>query len=109
VALSDYQKDVDDWIGQYKEGYWSPHEILARMTEEAGEVARLVNHLYGPKKKKGSESEQELGEELADVIWAIACMANSHNIDLDEAFKRVLAKAYGRDNDRFEKKDKPSA
>lgn len=105
MALSDYQKQVDDWISQYVEGYWAPHEILARLTEEVGEVARLINHTYGPKKKKSSELEQDLGEELADVIWTIVCMANSHNINLDEAFERVVQKAYGRDNDRFDKKN----
>ncbi len=104
MALSDYQKEVDDWIAQYVEGYWTPHEIMARLTEEVGEVARLVNHLYGPKKKKASELTQDLGEELADVIWTVVCMANSHKIDLDEAFSKVVAKAYGRDSDRFKKK-----
>jgi len=104
MSLSDYQKDVDGWVSQYVDGYWKPHEILARMTEEVGEVARLINHLYGPKKKKSSEVSQELGEELADVVWTIVCMANAHDINLDEAFKKVVDKAYNRDGSRFEKK-----
>lgn len=105
MALSDYQKQVDEWVSQYVEGYWTPHEILARITEETGEVARIVNHMYGPKKKKSGEAVQDLGEELADVIWAIACLANREGINLDESFKIVLDKAYSRDGDRFQKKD----
>lgn len=104
MALSSYQQEVDEWVNQFKIGYWKPHEILARITEETGELARLINHLYGPKKKKLTEAEQELGEELADIIFAICCMANSHGINLDEAFKKVMDKSYGRDKDRYEKK-----
>ncbi|MDP4038597.1 MAG: nucleotide pyrophosphohydrolase [bacterium] len=104
MSLSNYQKKVDKWANQYKTPYWQPHEILARITEETGELARLINHIYGPKKKKSSEDEQELGEELSDIIFAVVCMANSHDINLDEAFDRVIDKAYGRDNERYEKK-----
>ena len=105
MALSDYQKQVDDWVESVGGGYWQPHEMLARATEEMGELARLINHMYGPKKKKSSEAEQELGEEISDIIWALVCIANSHNINLDEAFSRVVGKAYKRDSGRFEKKD----
>jgi len=104
MVLKDIQKQVDDWVGQYKESYWQPHEILARLIEETGEVAREINHLYGPKKKKDSELTRELGEEIADVIFTLCCLANSKGIDLDESFKKVMDKCYGRDRDRFEKK-----
>ena len=103
MALSDYQEKVDEWTSQFEKPYWEPHEILARITEETGELARLINHIYGPKKKKVNEDKQELAEELCDIIFAIVCMANSHNINLDRAFERVMDKAYGRDNDRFKK------
>jgi NTP pyrophosphatase (non-canonical NTP hydrolase) len=102
--LSKYQQEVDDWMKTLEVGYWTPHEMLARATEEMGELARLINHQYGPKKKKTSESEQELGEEIADVIFAIVCIANAEGINLDEAFARVMDKCYGRDKERFEKK-----
>lgn len=105
MSLSNYQKSVDKWIKQYPEGYWPPLEILARLTEETGEVARLINHMYGHKKKKDVEPEQELAEELADIIWAVVCMANSHDINLDEAFQKVIDKAYSRDDNRFSKKN----
>ena len=104
MKLTDYQAEVDKWASQFAVPYWQPHEILARITEETGELARLINHTYGPKKKKASEASQELGEELADIIFAIACMANSHGINLDDSFQSVIDKAWGRDNDRFEKK-----
>ena len=104
MTLGDCQKQVDDWVKQYKEGYWKPHEILARLIEETGEVAREINHLHGPKKKKATEQENELSTELADVIFTVCCMANAQHIDLDKAFAQVMAKCYGRDKERFEKK-----
>ncbi|HSX39582.1 MAG TPA: MazG nucleotide pyrophosphohydrolase domain-containing protein, partial [Candidatus Saccharimonadales bacterium] len=81
-----------------------PLEIMARLTEEVGEVAREVNHIYGPKKKKQSEKEYDLEEELGDIIFTITCLANSLDMDLDRGFSKVMKKCYGRDKDRFEKK-----
>lgn len=104
MSLKDIQKQVDKWVGQYKDSYWQPHEIFARLMEETGEVAREINHLYGPKKKKSDEKTGELGEEMADVIFTLCCLANSKGINLDKAFKKVMKKCYGRDKDRFEKK-----
>ena len=103
MSLKKIQKEVDDWIRQYPEGYWKPHEILARLAEETGEVAREVNHLFGPKKKKKDEGTTELGVEIADVIFSLCCLANSQKIDLDEAFGKVMDKCYGRDRDRFKR------
>ncbi len=98
------QEQVDKWVLQYKIGYFKPLEILARLTEEVGELARELNHRFGPKKKKSSEETQEIGDEMADIIFTLACLANSLNIDLDEHFKRVMDKCYGRDKDRYERK-----
>jgi NTP pyrophosphatase (non-canonical NTP hydrolase) len=102
--MKDYQKQVDDWVSQFKIGYFKPLEILARLTEEVGELAREINHRFGPKKKKSTEDTQELGDEMADIIFTIICLANSLDIDLDKHFERVMDKCYGRDKDRFEKK-----
>ena len=102
--MKDYQKRVDDWISQYKLGYFKPLEILARLTEEVGELAREINHRYGPKKKKSTEKENDLGDEIADVIYTLVCLANSLNIDLDKYLNRVLKKYSTRDKDRWEKK-----
>ena len=98
------QKEVNELISQYKVGYFKPLEILARLVEEVGETARELNHLFGPKKKKASEETQELGDEMADIIYTLACLANSLNIDLDKHFDRVMNKYKERDKDRWEKK-----
>ncbi|MEK6894417.1 MAG: nucleotide pyrophosphohydrolase [Nanoarchaeota archaeon] len=104
MSLKDIQDDVHKWVDQYKIGYWKPHEILARLTEETGELAREINHIYGPKKKKSEEQTKELSDEIADIIFTLSCLANSLNINLDESFQRVMDKAYRRDSTRFEKK-----
>lgn len=95
------QKEIDDWFKQEGWPYWSPHEILARLTEEVGELARLVNHEYGPKKKKSDERAQEFQEEIGDILYTLACFANTHDIDLDEALEKSLDKVTKRDKDRF--------
>src|SRR5205085_2189575 len=103
-AMKKVQKEVDKWVQQYKVGYFQPLEILARLTEEVGEVARELNHLYGPKKKKPTEQTAELEQELADILFTITCLANSLDLDLERGFSKVMDKCYGRDKDRFEKK-----
>lgn len=105
MSLKDIQKEIDDWVSQYKIGYWKPHEIMARLMEETGELAREVNHIFGPKKKKSEEEKKEMSDEIADIIFTLGCLANSQGLDLDESFKRVMDKCYGRDKDRWEKKD----
>ncbi len=102
--MKEMQRQVGEWIAQYKIGYFKPLEILARLTEEVGELAREVNHRFGPKKKKPEEELVEIGDEMADIIFTLVCMANSLEIDLDEHFKRVMDKCYSRDKDRWEKK-----
>lgn len=98
------QKQIDDWLQQYKTPYWSPMEIMVRLTEEVGELAREVNHGFGPKKKKSSEETKEIGDEVADCLFTLICLCNSLKIDLDEAFDRMMKKVTTRDNNRFEKK-----
>ena len=97
-GLTEAQRRVDDWISQFEEGYWPPLANLARLMEEVGELARLVNHRFGTKPKKPGEAEQELAEELADVLFVILCMANEQEID------RVLDKYRSRDGDRWVRK-----
>jgi len=104
MSLKDIQKEVDNWVSQYKIGYWQPFEILARLTEETGELAREINHVYGPKKKKQSEDTNEIADEIADIIFTLCCLANSLNINLDKALKRTIDKCYERDGERWEKK-----
>jgi len=105
MPIKDYQKEVDAWVSQFEPPYWKPHEILARLSEEVGELAREVNYIYGPKKKKSSEETRELSDEIGDIMFTLICMANSHNIDLDEAMNRVLEKSKVRDKDRYVKRE----
>ncbi|MDP2749476.1 MAG: MazG nucleotide pyrophosphohydrolase domain-containing protein [Nanoarchaeota archaeon] len=105
MTLKNIQEDVDKWTGQFKPQYWTPHEILARLTEENGELAREVNHLFGTKKKKSSEQESSMGQELSDIIFTVVCMANSQGIDLQKEWEQMMnEKQYGRDKNRFDKK-----
>src|SRR3989338_5182205 len=104
MTLNELQKEIDDWAQQFKTPYWKPHEIIARLAEETGELAREVNHIYGPKKKKSEEETKELGDEMADMIITLMCLAKSHNIDLDDSMEKAFDKINSRDTVRFEKK-----
>jgi NTP pyrophosphatase (non-canonical NTP hydrolase) len=100
-TLIELQGEVDEWVQSVGGGYWSPHANLARIAEEVGELARLINHLHGPKPKKASEAAQEMEEELADILFAVICLANAEQIDLGASFEQVLAKVWDRDRDRY--------
>ncbi|MDA8233410.1 MAG: nucleotide pyrophosphohydrolase [Clostridia bacterium] len=104
MEIKDMQKAVDDWISQFEEGYWNPQSMTLRLTEEIGELAREVNHLYGQKPKKPEEPEGDLAMEMADILFIIVCFANSLNIDLEEAFKAMMEKYRLRDSNRWTRK-----
>ncbi|OZI11681.1 nucleotide pyrophosphohydrolase [Bacillaceae bacterium SAOS 7] len=104
-TLKEMQKEVDDYIGQFKEGYFSPLAMMARLTEELGELAREINHHYGEKPKKSTEQPKTIEEELGDLQFVITCLANSLNIDLQTAHERVMEKFNTRDKDRWTKKE----
>lgn len=104
MSLKSYQKQIDEWARQFEKPYWSPLSQYARLVEEVGEFGRLLNHLYGDKPKKESEAKQELPDEIGDILFNLACFANSQSIDLDDAIQRAIKKAARRDNDRFIKK-----
>jgi NTP pyrophosphatase (non-canonical NTP hydrolase) len=99
------QLEVDRWIGQFEEGYWPPLTMLARLTEEVGELAREVNHQYGQKTKKPDEPAGDLALELGDILFILICYSNSLQIDLEEAFQRVMMKYRARDQNRWTKKE----
>jgi len=101
MELKEAQQRVDDWISRFEEGYWPPLANMARLMEEVGELAREINHRFGSKPKKDAEPDQELALELADVLFVLVTIANSQNIDLDDAFERVLHKYETRDADRW--------
>ncbi len=99
--MDKHQKAVDRWFKKKKWPYWSPHEQFTRLIEEAGELARLLNHLYGPKKKKASELEQNLEEELGDILYTLICLGNGLNINLDKAIAKSMKKVASRDKNRY--------
>lgn len=104
MELSEAQARVDAWIGRFEEGYWPPLANLARLTEEVGELARLLNHRFGPKTKKSGEPDQDLGEELADVLFVLLVIANEQKIDLGQALEQALDKYRVRDSERWASK-----
>mgnify|MGYP000901932682 CR=1 FL=1 len=103
-TLKDIQKQIDDILQGYEKPYWSPLSILARLTEETGEVARILNHKYGDKPKKPTEKDDDLEDELADVLWTVILLANREGVDLDAGLQRAIDKLLVRDKDRFERK-----
>lgn len=106
-GLRAMQASVDDWMDQWKAGYWPPLANLARLIEEVGELSREINHKHGPKSKKESEADRvgdPVADELADILFAVTAIANSEGIDLEDAFQRMMAKVWKRDADRWERK-----
>ena len=101
MEIREAQRRVDEWISRFEEGYWPPLVNLARLTEEVGELARELNHRYGPKKKKADEPTTDLALELADVLFVLLVLANEQGIDLDEALERTLEKYRIRDSGRW--------
>ncbi len=104
-TLKEMQDELDDYINQFKIGYFSPLSQLARLTEETGELAREINHYFGEKVKKDSELPKSVAEEIGDVLIATIIMANSLEIDLTEVFDENMKKFNQRDKFRFERAD----
>lgn len=103
-SMVEMQREVDEYIGQFKTGYFSPLANLARLTEEVGELAREINHTYGEKKKKDSEEANTIKAELGDNLFVLLCLANSMGIDMTESFNETMEKFNTRDKNRFERK-----
>jgi NTP pyrophosphatase (non-canonical NTP hydrolase) len=102
-SLQAMQQEVDRYISQFKEGYFSPLSMLARMSEEVGELAREVNHQFGEKPKKASEADNSIELELGDILFITICFANSLGINLTEAHEKVMHKFQTRDANRWTK------
>lgn len=102
MELRELQREVDRWIAPF--GYWDPLANLARLTEEVGELAREINHRWGPKTKKPTEDTGDVALELGDILFVVAVLANQMNIDLEDAFRRVMEKYRSRDADRWQRK-----
>jgi NTP pyrophosphatase (non-canonical NTP hydrolase) len=109
LSLQQIQDAVDAWISQWEEGYFSPLSNFARLVEEVGELSRELNDRFGEKTKKDSEDKGDVGEELADILFVLVCIANSLDVDLTDAFEGVLHKYNVRDAQRWTPKDDESA
>lgn len=106
MSIKDYQKELDNWFKEKGWKYWQALSILARLYEECGEFARLVNHLYGEKVKRRDEEGQELEEEIGDILYTLICFANSHDVDLDKAIRKSFDKVMKLDHGRYNDKKK---
>ncbi len=104
MSLREAQAAVDQWVGQFEEGYFSPLSNVARLAEEVGELAREINHRFGEKPKKPGEVEGAVAMELADILFVVICLANSQRIDLDQAFGQMMEKVTSRDAGRWTRK-----
>ena len=100
MEIKEIQKIVDDWIGENTNGYWKPNNMMLRLMEEVGELAREVNHKYGEKPPKPEEKDKDIGDEVADVLFTLICLVNSLDINLEESFKKVIEKYKSRDANR---------
>ena len=99
-TIKNIQEKIDDWIKNHG-GYWPPFAMLSAITEELGELAREINDLEGFKPKKSKKKKGSLGEELADLLFSIICVANHYDIDLTSSLERVILKFTKRDANRF--------
>jgi NTP pyrophosphatase (non-canonical NTP hydrolase) len=100
MNISNAQQAVDQWIKNHGVRYFNELTNMAQLTEEVGEVARIIARRYGEQSEKESDKDKDLGEELADVLFVVLCLANQTGIDLQGAFDRKLEIKTERDHDR---------
>lgn len=106
MEISQLQKTVDEWINTVGVRYFSELTNMAILTEEVGELARLMARTYGDQSFKKNELKKEIPDELADVLWVVVCLANQMGIDLEEAIQKNLDKKNVRDKNRHIQNDK---
>ncbi len=106
MNIQNAQKAVDEWISKHGVRYFNELTNMAQLTEEVGEVARIIARRYGEQSEKESDKEKDLGEELADVLFVVLCLANQTGIDLQTAFDRKLQLKADRDHDRHQSNTK---
>ncbi|MBQ9201783.1 MAG: nucleotide pyrophosphohydrolase [Bacteroidales bacterium] len=100
MTIKEAQIKVDEWIKSYGVRYFNELTNMAILTEEVGEVARIIARRYGEQSFKNKEAEADLGDELADVLWVLICLANQTGTDLSEAFEKNWKKKTTRDRER---------
>ncbi|MCB0424502.1 MAG: nucleotide pyrophosphohydrolase [Mangrovimonas sp.] len=106
MSLSNAQKTVDNWIKEHGVRYFNELTNMAQLTEEVGEVARIIARRYGEQSEKESDKGKDLGEELADVLFVVLCLANQTGVDLQAAFDKRMEKKTKRDHDRHHNNEK---
>lgn len=106
MNIEDAQKAVDEWIKEHGVRYFNELTNMAQLTEEVGEVARIIARRYGEQSEKESDKEKDLGEELADVVFVVLCLANQTGVNLQEAFNRKLEVKTKRDKNRHKNNKK---
>lgn len=100
MTIEEAQKQVDEWIHRYGVRYFNELTNMAILTEEVGEVARIISRTYGEQSFKESDKNKNLADELADVLWVVICLANQTGTDLTQAFVKNLEKKTSRDKER---------
>lgn len=106
MNIENAQKAVDEWIKDHGVRYFNELTNMAQLTEEVGEVARIIARRYGEQSEKESDKTKDLGEELADVVFVVLCLANQTGIDLQKAFDKKLELKTKRDHDRHRNNEK---
>lgn len=106
LTIEDAQKRVDEWIKTFGVKYFSELTNMAILTEEVGELARVIARTYGEQSFKQSDKEYQLADEMADVLWVLICMANQTGVNLTEAFEKNMEKKTLRDKTRHLENDK---
>ena len=106
MNIQNAQKEVDNWIKEHGVRYFNELTNMAQLTEEVGEVARIIARRYGEQSEKESDRNKDLGEELADVMFVVLCLANQTGVDLQKAFDKRMDKKGKRDHDRHHNNEK---
>ena len=106
ISIKQAQEMVDHWIRTYGVRYFNELTNMAILTEEVGEVARIIARTYGEQSFKESDKRKDLADEMADVLWVLLCLANQPGIDLTEAFEKNLRKKTERDKERHIQNEK---
>lgn len=106
MNIHNAQLVVDNWIKKHGVRYFNELTNMAQLTEEVGEVARIIARRYGEQSEKDSDKDKDLGEELADVLFVVLCLANQTGVDLQKAFNHKLEQKTKRDHDRHQNNKK---
>ncbi|ARN71925.1 hypothetical protein JCM19294_305 [Nonlabens tegetincola] len=106
MSIKQSQQQVDEWIKNHGVRYFNELTNMAQLTEEVGEVARIIARRYGEQSEKESDKNKDLGEELADVLFVVLCLANQTGTDLEDAFNKKLKIKTERDHDRHHNNEK---